>query len=50
MCGIYYCVYQQSRSCQLPFCASPTFNVEIFHLLVIHMNTGEDMTKTLQHE
>ena len=29
MCGIYYCVYKQSRSCQLPFCASPIFHFEI---------------------
>ena len=28
MCGI-YCVYKQSRSCQLPFCASPIFHFEI---------------------
>ena len=28
MCGI-YCVYKQSRSCQLPFCASPIFPFEI---------------------
>ena len=28
MCGI-YCVYKQSRSCQLPFCASPTFHFEM---------------------
>ena len=28
MCGI-YCVYKQSRSCQLPFCASPIFYFEI---------------------
>ena len=27
MCGI-YCVYKQSRSCQLPFCASPIFHFE----------------------
>ena len=36
MCGI-YCVYKQSRSCQLPFCASPLFHFEIgdfFRLLV----------------
>ena len=24
-----YCVYKQSRSCQLPFCASPIFHFEI---------------------
>ena len=30
MCGIIlYCVYKQSRSCQLPFCASPIFHFEI---------------------
>ena len=30
MCGIYmYCVYKQSRSCQLPFCASPIFHFQI---------------------
>ena len=28
MCGI-YCVYKQSRSCQLPVCASPIFHFEI---------------------
>ena len=28
MCGI-YCVYKQSKSCQLPFCASPIFHFEI---------------------
>ena len=28
MCGI-YCVYKQSGSCQLPFCASPIFHFEI---------------------
>ena len=28
MCGI-YCVYKQSRSCQLPLCASPIFHFEI---------------------
>ena len=28
MCGI-YCVYKQSRSCQLPFSASPIFHFEI---------------------
>ena len=28
MCGI-YCVYKQSRSCQLSFCASPIFHFEI---------------------
>ena len=28
MCGI-YCAYKQSRSCQLPFCASPIFHFEI---------------------
>ena len=28
MCGI-YCVYKQSRSCQLPFCASPIYRLEI---------------------
>ena len=28
MCGI-YCVYKQSRSCQLPFCASPIFHFEM---------------------
>ena len=28
MCGI-YCVYKQSRPCQLPFCASPIFHFEI---------------------
>ena len=28
MCGI-YCVYKQSRYCQLPFCASPIFHFEI---------------------
>ena len=28
MCGI-YSVYKQSRSCQLPFCASPIFHFEI---------------------
>ena len=35
MCGI-YCVYKQSRSCQLPFCASPIFHFEIgdFSVLV----------------
>ena len=31
MCGI-YCVYKQSRSCQLPFCA--IFHFEIVCLLV----------------
>ena len=35
MCGI-YCVYKQSRSCQLPYCASPIFYFEIaFHLLLV---------------
>ena len=24
-----YCVYKQSRSCQLPFCASPIFHFEM---------------------
>ena len=28
MCGI-YCVYKQSRYCQLPFCASPIFHFEM---------------------
>ena len=28
MCGI-YCVYKQSRSCQLPFCAGPIFHFEM---------------------
>ena len=27
MCGI-YCVYKQSRSCQLLFCASPIFHFD----------------------
>ena len=33
MYGI-YCVYKQSRPCQLPFCASPIFHFEIVRLLV----------------
>ena len=42
MCGI-YCVYKQSRSCQLPFCASPIFHFEIGDFLftciyIIHVN------------
>ena len=30
MCGILYCVYKQSKSCQLPFCASPISTLEFF--------------------
>ena len=40
MCGI-YCVYKQSRSCQLPFCASPIFHFEIgdFSVYIIRRRT-----------
>ena len=41
MCGI-YCVYKQSRSCQLPFCASPIFHFEIgdfsVYLYILQVN------------
>ena len=38
MCGI-YCVYKQSRSCQLPFCASLIFHFEIgdFSVYLYHL-------------
>ena len=41
MCGI-YCVYKQSRSCQLPFCASPIFHFEIgdFYVYLYTMAVG----------
>ena len=48
MCGI-YCVYKQSRSCQLPFCASPIFHFEIgdfsiymylYNIIIIGLTTG----------
>ena len=41
MCGI-YCVYKQSRSCQLPFCASPIFHFEIgdFSVYIYRDNGG----------
>ena len=48
MCGI-YCVYKQSRSCQLHFCASPIFHFEIgdfpVYLYTLHHNRYTYCTK-----
>ena len=46
MCGI-YCVYKQSRSCQLPFCASPIFHFEIGDFsvyLLVYTSTHSSLT------
>ena len=37
MCSI-YCVYKQSRACQLHFCASPIFHFEIGNFSVYLYN------------
>ena len=49
MCGI-YCVYKQSRSCQLPFCASPIFHFEIGDFSVyIYICMSNKRTMLNQH-
>ena len=47
MCGI-YCVYKQSRSCQLPFCTSPIFHFEIgdFSVYNIILNWNLHLSST----
>ena len=48
MCGI-YCVYKQSRSCQLPFCTSPIFHLEIgdFSIYLYTLETYQILSPVL---